>query len=478
MTGLAHEIVSHATGRRLTREAAGLPTPPERIVHLGLGAFHRAHQAWYTAHASDAADWGIVAFTGRSRDLADRLTAQDGLYTLVERGAEGDRFEVVPSIVRVEAGDDVPAFTAAVADPMTAILTLTITEAGYRLAADGTPNLADPAVASDVALLRPAFGALAEAGAMQAEVEAHPATALGRILFALDARRRGGAGPIALVSCDNLPDNGGLLRRALAELAGLVSSELGSWFAESVAVVSTSVDRITPAIDVESESAPVTEASGWRDAAPVVTEPFSDWVLSGAFPAGRPEWEAAGARFVDDLEPWENRKLWMLNGAHTVLAAFGQTRGHALVSTAIEDQACRRLVEALWDDDARQLPGLDLAEYRASLLERFRNPRIEHRLSQIAQDSTTKVRLRIVPVALGERAAGRSAGGCASAIAAWMLGVGQGFAPTPRGLEAAAIASLEASARHALLCALDERLAADEPFAARVASEFAVLEPS
>lgn len=470
--------VPGTTTTRSIRDASGLPTPPERIVHLGLGAFHRAHQAWYIAHASDADQWGIVAFTGRSRDLADRLTAQGCLYTLVERGADGDRFEVVPSVVRVEAGDDVPAFIAAVADPRTAILTLTITEAGYRLAADGSPNLADPAVASDVALLLAAFAADAQTGTIESAVNARPATALGRVLLALDARRRGGAGPIALVPCDNLPDNGGLLQRALGDLAGRISSEFAEWLARSVSVVSTSVDRITPAIDVAAESAAVHEATGCLDAAPVVTEPFSDWVLSGAFPAGRPDWESAGARFVDDLEPWEHRKLWMLNGAHTVLATFGQTRGHALVSTAIDDPVCRRLVEALWDDDARQLPDLDLADYRAALLDRFRNPRIEHRLGQIAQDSTTKVRLRVVPVALGELAAGRAADGCAAAIAAWMLGVREGFAPTPDGIDPTTVASLDASARRSLLTALDARLVSDESFTSRVAAAIAELEAS
>ena len=468
---------SASAGIHLSREAAGIPTPPERIVHLGLGAFNRAHQAWYTAHATDASEWGIVAFTGRSRDLVDRLTPQDGLYTLVERSADGDRFEVVSSLVRVEAGDDVASFIAAVADTKVAVLTLTITEAGYRLAADGTPDLADSSVASDLAVLRAAI-ASAQDGPNATAPEAHPVTALGRILLALDVRRRAGSGPIALVSCDNLPDNGGLLQRALADLASRVSPELADWFAQSVSVVSTSIDRITPAIDADAESAVVREATGWLDATPVVTEPFSDWVLSGAFPAGRPDWEAAGARFVDDLEPWENRKLWMLNGAHSVLATFGQTRGHAVVNTAIEDPECRRLVEALWDDDALQLPGFDLADYRAALLERFRNPRIEHRLAQIAQDSTTKVRLRIVPVALGERAAGRAAEGCAAAIAAWMLAVRAGCAPVPDSIDQPAIADLDASARHALLAALDARLADDGGFAAHVADAVTALEAS
>ncbi|GAA1057275.1 mannitol dehydrogenase [Agromyces luteolus] len=460
------------TAIRLARATTGVPTPPERIVHLGLGAFHRAHQAWYTAHALDAAEWGIVAFSGRSRDLVDRLTPQDGLYTLVERAAEGDRFELIPSIVRVEAGDDVAAFVAAVADPRIAILTLTITEAGYRLDADGSPNLEDAAMASDVELLAAAF---ANAGELRS---AQPATALGRVLLALDARRRAGSGAIAIVPCDNLPDNGGLLRRALAGLARRTSAELAVWLGISVSVVSTSIDRITPAIDLDTEPRAVRDATGWLDAAPVVTEPFADWVLEGDFPAGRPDWESAGARFVDEIAPWENRKLWMLNGAHTVLAAFGPTRGHAVVSDAIDDPVCLRLVEALWDDDARQLPTFDLADYRAALLERFRNPRIEHRLAQIAQDSTTKARLRIVPVALGELAVGRPATGCAAAIAAWMLGVRAGTAPAPHGIDPAAIAELDASARHALLTALDARLAADAGFATRVSDAIAVLETS
>lgn len=463
-----------ATDVRLSRAVAGVQSPPERIVHLGLGAFHRAHQAWYTTHATDADEWGIVAFTGRSRDLVDRLGPQGGLYTLVERAADGDRFELIPSIVRVEAGDDVPAFVEAVADPRIAILTLTITEAGYRLSADGIPDLEDAAVSSDVVLLRNAFTRDAP-GATDA---ARPATALGRVLLALDARRRAGGGPIALVPCDNLPDNGGLLGRALAELADRTSPDLAAWLRATVSVVSTSIDRITPAIDAEVESHAVHEATGWLDAAPVVTEPFSDWVLSGEFPAGRPDWESGGARFVDEIAPWENRKLWMLNGAHTVLATFGQVRGHAVVSEAISDPVCRVLVEGLWDDDARQLPGFDLADYRAALLERFRNPRIEHRLAQIAQDSTTKVRLRIVPVALGERAAGREATGCAAAIAAWMLGVRAGTTPTPDDIDPATIADLDASARRTLLTALNARLADDAGFAAHVADAVTALEAS
>ncbi len=436
MTG-AREHRAAPRGTRLDRTAAGVPAPPRRIVHLGLGAFHRAHQAWFTAHASDSDRWGILAFTGRSRDLVDRLRPQDGLFTLIVREAGGDRFELVPSIVGVAPGDDVASFAAAVADPAVVILTLTITEAGYRGDRDGVLDRS---------------------------------TAPARILLALDARRRAGAGPIALVPCDNLPDNGSVLRRLLLDLADEVAPELASWMTRTVSFVSTSVDRITPAGDVEAESTLVARATGWEDAAPVVTEPFADWVLAGDFPGGRPDWESAGARFVEDLEPWENRKLWMLNGAHTALAALGQLRGHTVVSTAIADPVCRQVVDALWDDDARQLPTLDVAPYRASLLERFLNPRIEHRLAQIALDSTTKARLRIVPVARAELAAGRPASGCASALAAWMLAVHAGLIPPPGGLAAEHPGEPGLIAQGALLNALDRGLAADSRFAARIAS--------
>ncbi|MES2169279.1 MAG: mannitol dehydrogenase family protein [Actinomycetota bacterium] len=371
---------------------------PERIVHLGLGAFHRAHQAWYTQHASDAEDWGIVAFTGRRAALATTLEEQYCLYTLVERGPERDRFELISSIVRAVPGDDVDEFVRVLAAPETAILTLTITEAGYL-----------------------------------------PGPALDRIALGLRRRLDAGSPSLAIVPCDNLPDNGGVLRRALE---GLDPSAL-----ENVSFVSTSVDRITPRA-AEGTSAEVEAATGWRDAAPVVTEPFADWALSGEFPSGRPAWETAGARFVDDIEPWELRKLWMLNGAHTLLAAEGRLLGHSTVAEAIADSRCLAAVRALWAEDARHLPDVDLATYSEALLERFRNPRIVHSLDQIAIDSLVKLRVRIVPVALRERAAGRAAEACAHVIAAWIASTG---------------GTLEQ---------IDRRLAADAAFASRVHKEF------
>ncbi len=440
------------------------PVPPVRIVHLGLGAFHRAHQAWYTAHASDAADWGIAAFTGRSPDAATTLAAQDGLFTLIERGPAADRVEIVRSIVEAHAGGDLASFRELLARPDVAILTMTVTEAGYRLGRDGLPDLGDTGVASDIEILR--------AGLSVPEASLSPlapTTALGRVLLGLEARRRADAPGIAIVPCDNLPRNGELVRRAMLWLADGVSPRLASWIRAHVSVVSTSVDRITPR-PTEADRAEARGLTGFVDDAAVVTEPFSDWVLCGDFPSGRPDWASAGARFVDDIGPWEARKLWMLNGAHSALAAIGPVRGHLLVSDAIADPVCRDLVEELWDEDERHLPDLDLTGYRAALVERFANPRIEHRLDQIAQDATTKLRVRIVPVAHAERATGRSATGCAAAIAAWILSARGGDAAAPDEVPADAPST-------SFVTFLDARLGADALFCSTVDAAVLRLNP-
>lgn len=441
--------------RRLTHDALPHPeaVPPVRIVHVGLGAFHRSHQAWFTAHAADSAEWGIAAFTGRRPEAAMKLEEQGCVYTLVERGPVEDTFELIGSIVSAAPGDDIAAFVGALASPQVAVLSLTITEAGYRLRPDGPLDLDDPEVAADVLLLSRLF-----AGVAAGEVPA-PATALGRVLLGLEARRLTGAPPIAIVPCDNLPDNGRLVGDALAALAAQTSPALAAWLPAGTAAVSTSVDRITPRLEPEDRQL-VATATGWFDETPVIAEPFADWVLSGDFPSGRPHWESAGARFVDEIRPWENRKLWMLNGAHTVLAASGRLRGHETVAEAIQDPACRAEVERLWDDAVRQLTSVETDDYRLALIERFANPRIVHRLAQIAEGSTTKVRVRIVPVALAERAAGRGAEGCATAIAAWIL--------SEHG------DSGEQATRERLR-ELSAELAADLPFADRVVRELQTL---
>lgn len=444
----------------LTRAAFGVAAAPVRIVHLGLGAFHRSHQAWYTAAVDHGGEWGIASFTGRSAIAAEPLREQGGLYTLVVRSSEADTVGVIGSISEVWDGARVDRLTELLASSQTAIVTLTITEGGYRLLADGTPDPSDPIVRADISAL--------ESGATD------PVSPLARLVLGLARRRDAGAGAIAIVPCDNMPGNGALVARGVAELAAHLDSDLPEWIARTVSFVSTSVDRITPrTTDADRET--VARLSGWDDRSPVVAEPFSDWVLCGEFPAGRPAWEHAGARFVDDIEPFERRKLWLLNGAHSLLAYAGLARGHRTVADAIGDPACREWVDALWREAVMHLPSdLGAAEYCADLLQRFGNHRIDHELSQVALESVSKLRYRIVPVALAERAAGRSASACARAIAAWVSLVVRGQLPgvVPHEVARAAQLPLVDRAR-ALVSLLDESLAADAGFVAEVAAAVA-----
>ncbi|WP_234407286.1 mannitol dehydrogenase family protein [Microterricola viridarii] len=442
------------------RTGENVRTPPVRIIHLGLGAFHRAHQAWYTDQVDDNGEWGIAAFTGRSAQAALELSPQDGLYTLIERSDAGDSAALVSSIVEAVDGSDTARFVELMAAESTALVTLTVTEAGYRLRADGSPDLGDSALAADVAFLadnldRAARGAFSAGG---------PTTTLGRLVLGLEARRLAGAGAIAIVPCDNMPDNGPLVERAVWALAAMLNTETAEWIAAHVAFVSTSVDRITPkttADDIEAAAG----LTGWADRAPVVTEPFRDWVLSGHFPAGRPAWERAGARFVDDIEPFERRKLWLLNGAHSLLAYAGLLRGLDSVAAAMTDPVCRGWVNEFWDDAVRHLPAelLALDEYRAALLERFDNTRIEHRLAQISAEAVTKLRVRIAPVVLAERAEGRQAAAGIRAIASWASLVLAGRPMVDaEAAQIAVIASRPTDAAIAGLVALvDARLAQD-----------------
>jgi fructuronate reductase len=368
---------------RLGRRIRPLATAPIRIVHLGLGAFHRAHQAFYTDRVDAEREWGIAAFTGRRPDLALRLAAQDGLYTLIERADAGDSFSTISSIVEAVDGTDLARFAQLVAAPTTSIVTLTVTEAAYRAPAGSITSVP------------------------------------GRLVFALNARRRADGGLIALVPCDNLADNAGVLRAAVTDIAATLDPGLARWITEHVSFVGTSVDRITPAT-TQRDISLVERECGYRDEAPVVTEPFHDWVLSGDFPAGRPAWETAGALFVADIRPYETRKLRFLNGAHSLLAYVGQLRGYTTVAEAIADDECRSDVDAFWDLAQSQLdePALRLDEYRQELMHRFANRSIGHQLRQIAVDGSIKLRNRVVPVV---QAAGADGGVPAlRIIAAWI----------------------------------------------------------
>jgi fructuronate reductase len=333
-------------------------TRSPRIAHLGLGAFARAHQAWYTQEVSDG--WGIVAIPNRSTAILDRLREQEFVYSVVVRHPDFDVVGEMPTVVAISAD--------ALADPAIAILTMTVSEAGYL------------------------------AGA-------HP---IGLIADGLRARRAGGGGPIAMVPCDNVPANGRALRDVL--LAS-VDADLASWIDDNVSFVSTIVDRITPAT-TDADRATARERLGWDDQIPVVTEPFTEWVLQGDFPAGRPAWERGGAQFVDDVEPYENRKLWLLNAAHSLLAYRGLETGHETVFDAWADPVLAAEVEQLWVEarEVLELPPADVDEWLAALRIRWQNPRIEHRLAQIALGGEQKIPARILSVASRRKEAGLPVG--------------------------------------------------------------------
>ncbi|MGH3211284.1 MAG: mannitol dehydrogenase family protein, partial [Trebonia sp.] len=230
-----------------------------------------------------------------------------------------------------------------------------------------------------------------------------------------------GAGPLALVPCDNTPGNGALAERVVRDLAELVDPGLAGWLEDSVAIVSTMVDRITPRA-APDDVRTVLERTGFDDRCPVVTEPFREWVLSGAFPAGRPRWEDAGAAFTDDVTPYEHRKLWLLNGAHSLLAYAGSIGGHQTVAGAAADQTCWSWVEQWWAVASPHLgqPAADVAAYRTALGERFANTRMHDRLDRIAADGSQKLPIRILPVLRAERAAGRVPAGATRVLAAWV----------------------------------------------------------
>lgn len=435
---------------RLNRGLYPAVQAPVRIVHLGLGAFHRSHQAWYTQQAGDAADWGIAAFTGRRPDAALALAEQDGLYTLVERADTGDSFTVVSSIVEAVDGSDVGRLAELVAAPGTAVVTLTITEAAYGLGTDGMLDSTAPGTVADLVLLASGAG--------------NPTTPLGRLVLALAARRNSGAGPLAVVCCDNLSNNGAVARQAVGGFASAWDADLAAWIDKNISFVSTSVDRITPRT-TDQDITDVQAACGYLDNSPVIAEPFANWVLSGDFPAGRPRWEDSGAVFVDDIEPYENRKLWLLNGAHSLLAYAGQLRGHGTVAEALADPACLQAVEQFWDEAEANLPSgdLDVPGYRRALLSRFSNARIAHHLAQIAMDGSTKLRMRAVPVLQAERAQGRSGEGAALMVAAWMdYTASNRTLQDPLAEAIAAANQLNGSKRtQALLALLDPVLARD-----------------
>jgi fructuronate reductase len=377
------------------------------IVHLGIGAFHRAHQAVYTDAALAAGDlrWGILGVSLRSPLTRDALAPQDGLYTVDQRG-ETNRLTVIGSVLDVlVAPEDPAALIAALSHPDVAIVSLTVTEKGYcRDPASGELDETYASIRYDI-------------GHPEA-----PRTALGLIAAGIEHRRAIGLPPFTVLCCDNLPSNGTAVHRLLARFAALRSADLGRYVEDSIVCPDTMVDRIVPATSA-ADRAQVAAALGMDDAWPVIAEPFSQWVIEDRFRAGRPEWERAGATLVTDVAPFEAMKLRLLNASHSALAYLSCLAGYETVADAIANPALAQFIEALMADASATLslpPGTGAAAYRRSLLERFRNPALRHRTAQIAMDGSQKLPPRILAPLRDRLARGLPIDRHALAIAAWM----------------------------------------------------------
>jgi fructuronate reductase len=376
------------------------------IVHIGPGAFHRAHQAYYvdTLLHSDKR-WAISALSLKSTGLRDALAAQQGLYTLVELGA-APRARVIGAIRELLVGaTDAEAAFARLTARDTRIVSLTVTEKGYCLDARNQLDLANADVVHDLAN------------------PDKPRSTIGWIVEGLRRRRAQGIPPYAVLSCDNLPDNGAVLKRALVAYAGTSDSGLARWIEADVSCPRTMVDSITPATD-DALRARAEKITGVTDAWPIQREPFTQWVVEDAPVMRDADWKSVGVTLANDVGVYDRAKLRLLNGPHSALAYLGLLRGHESVADAMRDEQLAHFVELLMTEDlAPSLgsePGLDVAQYISAVLARFRNPGIRHLLSQIAWDGSKKLPVRLVVTISEALRAGRPIHRLLLPIAAWM----------------------------------------------------------
>lgn len=357
-----------------------------RIVHFGFGAFHRAHQALLTDRVLNAkgGDWGICEISLFSGDtLMGQLRAQDHLYTVLEKGAEGNQPIVIGAVHECLNAklDSLAAIIEKFCEPQVAIVSLTITEKGYCIdPATGKLDTQNPRIVHDL------------------ENPQEPHSAPGILVEALHRRRERGLRPFTVLSCDNIPDNGHVVKNAVLGMAQKRSPELAEWIAEQVSFPGTMVDRIVPAATEES-LAEIARELGVEDPCAISCEPFIQWVVEDNFVAGRPEWELAGVQMVQDVLPWEQMKLRMLNGSHSFLAYLGYLAGYAHINECMEDDAFRDAARRLMLDEQAptlRITGVDLTDYADSLIARFANPALQHRTWQIAMDGSQKLPQRML----------------------------------------------------------------------------------
>ncbi|MBI4943653.1 MAG: mannitol dehydrogenase family protein, partial [Actinobacteria bacterium] len=378
------------------------------VAHIGPGVFHRAHQAVYcdTVLRTGERTGAVRGISLRSPGVRDALAPRDFVYHVIERGTS-ERVRAVGSVLGIDVvPEDVGAALATRTDPAVTVVTVTVTEHGYCAVAPGGPLDVDrPEVRQD--LVTPSA----------------PSSLPGLLVEALRLRRAAGTAPFTVASCDNLPGNGRAVGRVVADFAECLDARLAEWVRADVAFPSSMVDRMVPAT-TDADRARLA-ATGVHDAWPVVTEPFSQWVLEDVFPTGRPRWELAGVDLVADVTPYEQAKLRVLNAAHSAFAYWGLLAGHRFVARAAQDPALTAAVRDLLADEVVPMlecpPGWDLPTYAEDVLRRFSNPALPYTTAKVAGDGSQKLAVRVLPTVRARLAAGLAAPGCARLLAAWVV---------------------------------------------------------
>lgn len=396
-------MLAHLNPSRLDELSIPVPaysrdTLRHGIVHIGVGGFHRAHQAVYLdelLHRPDQSEWGLcgVGLLPQDRRMAEVMAEQSGLYTVVERSREGDHARVIGSMTEyLFAPENPEAVLEKMASPACKIVSLTITEGGYSVhQGSGEFDPTPPGIQGDLA---------------------HPHSpqgVYGYLAEALERRRARGLEPFTVLSCDNLQGNGEVLKKMFLAFLGFRDQRLRDWVAARGAFPSSMVDRITPATKDEHRDL-VRDKFGILDGWPVVCEPFRQWVIEDHFPLGRPDWGAVGAKMTQDVMPYEKMKIRLLNASHQALCYMGMLLGYEFAHQTMEDPRIRRLVKAMMDQEVTPLlpsvPGVNLEAYKETLLERFANPTIRDQLARIGTEGSARIPKFVLPTVRDQLAAG------------------------------------------------------------------------
>jgi fructuronate reductase len=378
------------------------------ILHIGIGGFHRAHQAVYTDDILAGGDhrWGIIGASLRSTTMRNRLIPQNFLYTVCTKGADSNEYQVIGAVKDVlTISQHQHQLLDLIASPQIKVITLTITEKGYCLTPSGELDEQHPDIQHD----------LSNPGS--------PVSAPGLLAVGLKQRMEQGSGPISIISCDNLSGNGRSTQKAVTAIASLYAGEHAHWIRDHVSFPDTMVDRIVPATS-DADTLRFAQETGIEDSGLVICEPFSQWIIENSFAAARPEWESAGAQIVDDVAAYEQIKLRLLNTTHSALAYLGLLAGYEFIHETMEDPTLSGFSAYLLDKEISPLlqcpDGFDLESYKRTILQRFANPAIHYRTAQVANDGSHKLQQRIYPTIAEHSTTNTDCPGLILVVAAWL----------------------------------------------------------